>query len=100
MLSPLRMPFRHARVAGYLQLRMIEQAGEICMSVRRRNRERLVQGFARRKRMREAAVFGFEILPPGRMAQPSKTEDRSTPSMDWNTCSTLVFQQFRTAPHA
>jgi len=29
MLSPLRMPFRHARVASHLQLRMIEQAGEI-----------------------------------------------------------------------
>src|SRR5258708_22674319 len=29
MLSPLRMPFRHARVAGHLQLRIIEQAGGI-----------------------------------------------------------------------
>ena len=27
MLSPLRMPFRHARVAGYLQLHIIEQVG-------------------------------------------------------------------------
>ena len=29
MLSPLRMPFRHARVGDYLQLRIIEQAGGI-----------------------------------------------------------------------
>jgi len=29
MLSPLRMPFRHARVAGHLQLRIIEQADGI-----------------------------------------------------------------------
>ena len=33
MLSPLRMPFRHARVARHLQLRIIEQAGGICMTV-------------------------------------------------------------------
>jgi len=32
-LSPLRLPFRHARVAGYLQLSIIEQAGEIYTSV-------------------------------------------------------------------
>jgi len=41
MLSPLRMPFRHARVAGHLQLHIIEQAGGICMSVCGRNCERV-----------------------------------------------------------
>jgi len=29
MLSPLRMPFRHARVASYLRLRIIKQPGEL-----------------------------------------------------------------------
>jgi len=33
MLSPLRMPFRHARVADHLQPRIIEQVRGICMSV-------------------------------------------------------------------
>jgi hypothetical protein len=32
-LSPLRMPFRHARVAVRLPLRIIEQAAGICMRV-------------------------------------------------------------------
>jgi hypothetical protein len=33
MLSPLRMPFRHARTAGHLQLRIINQAQRIYTSV-------------------------------------------------------------------
>jgi hypothetical protein len=33
MLSPLRMPFRHARVADDLQCSIIEQAAEIYTSV-------------------------------------------------------------------
>jgi len=48
MLSPLRMPFRHARVAGHLQVRIIEQEGGICMSVCGRNCERALEVYAKR----------------------------------------------------